>query len=376
MSSPGAVNPSTNDAQAIAAYTKNLPAILQETAAGTPGLAQGALTAAQNTQPGYNALTLQQLEQYGIPTAQAQSAATQAAALGGAQTNLAQIQGAGGQAAGAAQNLNQLLNPAYYNAINNASLGAGNAINAINLQGLSPGEYNATERSLNQSNAGTGNLGLLNNTNAISNAMNFGGAFNNKIGLMNNATNAASNVANAASGNAGFNPVNVALGQPNVGTSNTFGANSGTQAGSASNALAGSNGLLSGLFGVQNNAMGLTNTNQLTGALGGSQGELQGIGSNLCCFIFLESYNGALPNYVRYWRDYYYKEEPRIAEGYKRMAKWLVPLMKQHTSVRLFVNLFMVKPISYNGKWMSRLCKFGWVTIPIRLFWFNIWRKV
>lgn len=134
--------------------------------------------------------------------------------LSGQENNalLNSINGTGGQAAVAGQNLNEQLNPNYYSTVGAAADGAKSAIGAIDLGGLSPGESAATERSLNQSNAGSGNLGLNNGTNIVSNAMNFGGAFNNKIGLMNSAVNSATGVANAASGNAGYSPTSVATG--------------------------------------------------------------------------------------------------------------------------------------------------------------------
>lgn len=125
---------------------------------------------------------------------------------------LSSITGTGGLAATAASNLNRTLNPDYYSTLDSAAGGAKSTIGAINLGGLSPGEEAATERSLNQTNAGTGNLGLNNGTNIISNAMNFGGAFNNKLNLMDNAVNSATGVANAASGNAGLSPTGIATG--------------------------------------------------------------------------------------------------------------------------------------------------------------------
>jgi len=98
--------------------------------------------------------------------------------------------------------------PALSAAVNGATAG----VNAINLNGLSPGESNAIERANNQGLSTSGNLGLNNPTNTLSNAANFGGAFNSKIGLMNNAVNSASGASNAANAAIGttaslFNPV-------------------------------------------------------------------------------------------------------------------------------------------------------------------------
>jgi hypothetical protein len=119
-------------------------------------------------------------------------------------------------------------------ALNAANQGAVAGVNAINLNGLSPGESNAIERSTNQGNMATGNLGLVNPTNTISNAMNFGGAFNSKIGLLNAATNTATGAANAntsnlsATGNL-FNPVGAAASAP---TFSSLAQASGTNSGS------------------------------------------------------------------------------------------------------------------------------------------------
>jgi len=236
-------------------YARYLPQILNATSAQQPNLAQNQLAATQATQPGYNALNLQQLQQFGLPTAQAGQAVTNSNALAGAQTNLNQIQGPGGQAAMAAASLARQANPNYYNTQDAASAKSQELLKSINLNGLSPGEFNATERATNQGNTQTGNLGLGNNTNTISNAMNFGGAFNAKQGLMNNAINTANQTAT-------FNPVNIALGQPNASTMGNFGTgtfsntNAGTQNQSGSNAMQFGSSMLGGMQGSNNAAIG------------------------------------------------------------------------------------------------------------------------
>jgi hypothetical protein len=162
-----------------------------------------------------------------------------------------QMQGAG--VASLDQMLNQMLNPNYYSSQSAATTGANSGvgaaqagINAVGLGGLSPGEEAATERSLNQSLAGTGNLGNNNPTNTIANALNFGGAFNNKLGLyqsalggLNSATGSASGSANSASGNAGFSPTGTAN-QFGVGQFQTMTPSSGVPAMNSANALASS----------------------------------------------------------------------------------------------------------------------------------------
>lgn len=265
-------------AQVLASYDQYLPKTINDTAATMPGVAQQTYNAVAQTQPQYNQLNLDQLQQFGLPTAQVGQQIADSNAQAGAATNLKQLTGAGGDAARAAYQVNRDTNPDYYQAADAATSGAARAVNAIDLNGLSPGEAAATERSSNNSNSGTGNLGLSNNTNTIKNAMDFGGAFNSKVGLLNNATNSASGAAAATAGNGGFNGVNVALGQPNVSTNTNFGTgtftntNANTGAANASNTLGFGSNLLN-QFNSQNNASiganaSLGNANSTSAILG------------------------------------------------------------------------------------------------------------
>jgi len=359
-----------NSAQTLDAYQKYLPSLMQETAAGTPGIAQAGLASAQQTQPGYNALNLQQLRQYGIPEAQVGQQIANSNALAGAQTNLNQLNGPGGQAANAALNINRATNAPYYNAANAASRGASSAVDAINLNGLSPGESNAIERSLNQTNQSTGNNGLVNPLNTVSNAMNFGGAYNNKIPLMNSAVNAASGAAGAASGNGGFNGVNVALGQPNTSTGTNFGAgqfqgaNAGTNTGAANSATGMSNNIFGNMSSLAN-----ANTSAQASIANATSPAAYASSTPSCCFIFLESYHGVLPRSVRIARDRFYKAIPQAAVGYKKMAKWLVPLMQENYIVRSLVWKLMVNPLTKHSLKPStnRFAVKFWITL-----WANI----
>lgn len=337
-----------SESDVLQAYQQYLPSLTAEAAAGTPGVAQAGLTAAQNTQPGYNQLNLQQLQQYGLPEAEVGQQIANSNAQAGAQTNLQQLQGAGGQAASAAEGVNKATNADYYTAQDAASKGAAEGVNAINLNGLSPGEYNSTERALNQGNSATGNLGNTNATDTITNAMNFGGAFNNKLGLLNNATNAATSAANSASSNGGFNGVNVALGQPNatgsnIGTNQVGAASSGTSAGSSGNAFNFAGGLVNSMNSANNSLLG---ANAQIGAAQTTANSPAAYLGGVCCFIFLEAFNGKIPWYVRYGRDNYYTLNKNIATGYRRVAKWLVPLMSKSKFIRLMVESLMVSPIT------------------------------
>lgn len=363
------------EASVLQAFQQYLPSLTSEISSGIPNIQQAELQAAQQTQPGYNALNLDQLQKYGVPEAQIGQEIAKSNALAGANTNLAQLNGSGGAAAKAAYGINRATNPDYYTAQDAASKGAADTVGAINLGGLSPGEEASIERSTNQNAVGTGNLGVLNPTNTISNAMNFGGAFNSKVGLMNNAVGAASGAANSAASNGGFNGVNVALGQPNVSTTSNFGTNQLTPASSTSSSGASGNAF-NFAGGLMNNMN--SNNNALIGA--NAQTGAAQIGANspasylgaVCCFIFLEAYKGKIPWYVRYGRDKYYGVNHDIATGYRRVARWLVPLMQRSPSVRQLVWLFMVYPITQH---LSKVTRHADATYNrnITHFWLKVW---
>jgi len=274
--------------------------------------------------------------------------------IGNASANALAPTGSGTAAATAGNAVQRSLNPEYYGALDTATgsamrgARAGNQLlNAINLNGLSPGEYNATERGLNQYNTGTGNAGLANPTNAITNAMNFGGAFNNKLGILGSAigantsaSGAATNAAGAASPNtSGFNPVQIALGNTGFGASyiNPITAVS------------------------QQNASGASSAANMSFGAGGSSNSSQG-----CCFIFMEAYHGTMPKSVRRVRDKFYRAHPEIARGYKKMAKWLVPLIRDYDTVRSIVWKFMIAPA-------TRHCEDFTKARRISHFWLRVW---
>src|SRR5215471_8436696 len=105
-----------------------------------------------------------ELQKYGVPMAEAGQDVQRSNALAGGDINTQQILGSGGQAAMAADQLARLLNPNYYGVQDAASAQAKNLLSNINLGGLSGGEQAAVERSLAQTQSGTGNLGLANPT--------------------------------------------------------------------------------------------------------------------------------------------------------------------------------------------------------------------
>lgn len=265
----------------LSAYTQYLPGLVSATAAQQPSIAQNQFNATAATQPLYNALNLQQAQNYAVPLAQVGQQVQHSNAMAGAQTQLEQMQGPGAQSALTAEAIARATNPNYYQIQDASSSQARNLLNSINLGGLSGGEQAAVERSLAQTNNGTGNLGLNNPLNTISNAMNFGGAYNQKLGIMGNALGAANQTATSAQ-NTGFNPVNIALGQPNASTMGNFGTgtfsntNANTQNNSGSNAFNFGSSVMGNMSGMNNANVGAaaSQNNAQTGMIGSIAGGL------------------------------------------------------------------------------------------------------
>lgn len=346
--------PQLTPQQLIDTYNQNLPQTLGITAAQAAPTAASIAGAAAGANPIYTASGLQQLNQYAPAYQQAgANLATQQA-----QTTTGLLQGAGGQAAQAAGALSNSLNPAQQAANTQAT----NLVNSINLNGLSGGEQAATERSLNQSNYATGNLGLDNATNAVSNAMNFGNALQAKRTALGSALGTATGV--ASNQNQFVNPVGTATAAGN--TSSNFGL--GTFAPNQGNSTA--NSALT--FGQSIFAPTASNASASGGSGAGSGSSAQG---GLCCFIFMEAYYGELPECVRLCRDRYYRVMPAVANGYTKMAAWLVPLMRHNRLVRWMVWHTMVRPLTEYGKFILR-CGGNRRYRFARRFWFTIWNNI
>jgi len=101
-------------------------------------------------------------------------------------------------------------------------------------------------------------------------------------------------------------------------------------------------------------------------------GQNSGYGITLCCFIWLAHYQGKpIPWYVRRSRDEF-ASGPRV-EGYRKMAKYLVPAMDESMLVRSMVKWLMIKPLESFGKWIYGEGGHGYMCTPLVIFWFTIW---
>lgn len=237
-------------AKMLQAYSQYLPQILQATNSQAVPTAQANLAADQATAGGEAELNAQLTAQYAPILAQINSMIQGQQTQAGSKTIADELAGSGADASANARALLERDNPEYSKTISASSKAAQDLIGSYNLNGLSPGEAASVERSTNQTNSGTGNLGLANPTNVVSNAMNFGQAFNDKRAALNTAIGTGNSTASTAS--SGFNPIGVATGQPTTSGLTQF-QQSNTGSAGASGALQFGSGLLGNQFG-QNNA--------------------------------------------------------------------------------------------------------------------------
>lgn len=350
-----------NTERTIQAYTKYLPGLLQATSDAQPGINQTQAQSASDI-----------LSQFGPMMARLGQELQQSNSQAGANTVGSMLTGQGGDNVRSADALNREINPEYYSNRATASKAANDLIGSINLNGLSPGEATAVERGINKNQTATGNLGNNNATNIVSNAMQFGDRMSQKRAELAGAIGTANSLApNQQSTNFG-NVMAGATSQPNSSTGTNFGLSSLPLSGGQ--AFSAGQGLLGGLTGIQGqNQQFQWDASHANSSQGMAESVAKGIS---CCFIFLEATNGKLPWYVRVERDKYYEQLPRVATGYKKMAKWLVPLMQKYSFVKSLVNFIMVKPITKYGGWKHYVNECGILCYPFKAFWFTVWRNI
>jgi hypothetical protein len=108
-----------------------------------------------------------------------------------------------------------------------------------------------------------------------------------------------------------------------------------------------------------------------------SSAQSSGQGITICCYIFIAANDGIeLPNWVRTCRDLFCSGE-RVA-GYRRMSRWLVPMMMRSSKVTSIVRGFMTKPMTAWGGWLMGVEKHskGWLAWPVVMFWFTLWKLI
>jgi hypothetical protein len=364
--------PSTqeNTANMLSAYVQYLPQLLQTTSKGMPEMSQGALDAAKQVSPGYAKLQTDLLNQYGGGLAQAGVDMNKVTELGQGATDTAalkQAQQPGGllEQTRAAE---LALNPEAEGASRAAGTQLQNLLGSINLNGLSPNESRVVQQSLARDNAASGTT-TPTATSTVSNAMTYGNALEDKRKSLEAALASASQSLPA-----------IKSGNNNAFTTTT--GRAGTAAG-ATPQFSGVQGqdtsATTGMAGNFLNQIGASNTSQMnnnqagTGRTMGQITSMVGEMGKGCCWIFLESYRGTLPWWVRTCRDE--MMTPRLHDGYKRMARWLVPAMRRWDLVRELVFDLIVSPITQYGGYLKQVPGYsdGNKYKGYTNFWFSVW---
>jgi len=93
-------------------------------------------------------------------------------------------------------------------------------------------------------------------------------------------------------------------------------------------------------------------------------------GGGGCCFIFIEG-EGELTGHVRKFRDAHFGENSNVGNGYKKMASWLVPMMKRNKFVKKLVQWTMTKPLSWCAKHYGEVRVI--ILAPLGFMWVGVW---
>lgn len=261
----------------------------------------------------------------------------------------------GGQAVQGASWLERLASPEWAKSMEDTNKGYQDLIGGMDPNKLSGAELANTERGINRLNSRTGNINSGDATTTATNAMQFGGALDQKRQNFGQALNLFPGISQASKSG---------VDSYSVGTGKASGPNIGTQ-----------------MFQPQKGSADVdTAQKQFFGASGVQQQALgaqpstfeKGFGS-ICCFIMLEYYGqGKIPLSVRMCRDYYYSKRPNTVRGYKKMASWLVPAMQKSKFVRCLVKYSMVLPLTQYSKYLTGESKWKVIFKPSK-FWLNIW---
>lgn len=285
----------------------------------------------------------------------------------GSGVDLAALNGAGGQSVLAADKLDRTIDPEYYASRNASSSKLGQLLSGMDPNALTGAERENTARGLARSGYQNGELNTPSNQGAINAALTYGSALDTKRSGVANAINTATAaIPTFKSGKDVFNQATGGARESNkvFGGATDFGGDSAAAgAQQASEAL--------GVTAAIN-----TQKRQIQSQRRDSVDRVnEGLSSiPSCCFIFMEAYNGELPDYVRICRDYWYNNIPELSVGYKRMAKWMVPAMQKSCIIRSLVNFWMIKPISRIGEYLvGTKNDYSTVDMMIHNMWFRIW---
>ena len=91
------------------------------------------------------------------------------------------------------------------------------------------------------------------------------------------------------------------------------------------------------------------------------------------CMIFTEGWTRPLEEPVRRFRDEHYSDESYVAQGYKLMSQWLVPMILRSKFVRSLIRGLMLNPMSKCARYYYTSDRKWIIYSPIALFWTIFW---
>ena len=243
--------PGTNESTAavLQAYSQYLPELLRVTSSNILPMEQAKLQASRATSPGYAQVQSDIYRRFGPQNAHTASEVDRINRLGAANADLAVLSGPGRAVISQADQLARMIDPEFYATRAAASGQLQNLLGSYDLSGLSGGESAAAERATNLYNEGSG-LTNPSATRTISNAMQFGDAFERKRQSLAQAIGAATSF--LPSSRSGFDPVQTALGRPSQNNGSNF-VTPAREAGQ--NTYDFSSGFMNNIFGLRQREM-------------------------------------------------------------------------------------------------------------------------
>lgn len=376
----GSPAPTTQEsmAEVMKAYRENLLPMIQQQIAAAREYEPAMQDLRAQVSPREQQLNLDLYRQFGPQFAQASSDIARQNAQAQAETDLGIVSGTGRDLVREAMRTQKEADPEAYRARELA------LANLEKLQGslldpnagLGGGERAEIERSLARENFARGTGATPTATSTVANAMAFGQAGEARRAQRQSALAGAAQLAAGAVQplSSRIDTFQLTTGRPSVNTGEQRTGGS-REVGQESNAM-GMN-----LFGnasqmrQQENQINAQRKDALD-ALTQGVSAAGGISKMACCWTFAEAYYGwnNIPDEVRVLRDLEYSLQKR--EGYRRMSRWLVPLMQKSFVVRELTNWLLIKPITSYAKHYVHGEGYGWIFKPVKDLYFAIWEDL
>ena len=226
----------------VRSLAKYLPQLAQATAQNVGPYEQALFQARSTIDPQQSALDESLYRYFGPRLSQIGSDIQRQDALNTSSTERDVLAGPGGQTARAAQSLNEELDPEYYGIRAQGASKLSDLLAGQDPNNLTGAEMANVERGLNRTNRANGTRDVRSSQGAISNAMTFGSALDNKRNTLLNTINAIPQ--NLAAMKSGFDAFQVATGRPSYGQNPAAGQFQTGRAGFGSNVQGMSSNLL------------------------------------------------------------------------------------------------------------------------------------